>query len=234
MSRLAGAGLVVPISHCLPLPQIQPDGVTLKYNDYAWNKVWAQALQPLWLWGEGGPEPVSPALWTEPCPTCPPLESAVELGWNVSPPAQPWGRPSTCGCPQQPSVLPSQGWGFSLGLQLLCRPCRLPMCSTWSPLLASASPTPRTRSTPQTTPRRVTWAAGRDLPPACPCLGAGGPALLPDPRLLLPAGRSQQLPGAEGFPPALPRVLQERSLPHRGELWGGLHPHTGRVGDAGP
>lgn len=22
-------------------PQVQPDGVTLKYNDYAWNKVWA-------------------------------------------------------------------------------------------------------------------------------------------------------------------------------------------------
>lgn len=86
MSRLTGAGLVVPISHCLPLPQIQPDGVTLKYNDYAWNKVRAQALQPLWLWGEGGPEPVSPAFWTEPCPTCPHLESAVELGWNVPPP----------------------------------------------------------------------------------------------------------------------------------------------------
>lgn len=99
MSRLTGAGLVVPISHCLPLPQIQPDGVTLKYNDYAWNKVRVQALQPLWLWGEGGPEPVSPAFWTEPCPTCPHLESAVELGWNVPPPpAQPWGWPGTHGC----------------------------------------------------------------------------------------------------------------------------------------
>ena len=101
MSRLAGAGLVVPISHCLPLPQIQPDGVTLKYNDYAWNKVRAPVLQPPWLWGEGGPEPVSPALWTEPCPTHPPLESAVEPGWNVAPPStalglagHPWVPPA--------------------------------------------------------------------------------------------------------------------------------------------
>lgn len=51
--RPAGASLVVPIGHCLVLPQIQPDGVTLKYNDYAWNKVRAQALQPSTAVGRG-------------------------------------------------------------------------------------------------------------------------------------------------------------------------------------
>lgn len=41
------------MGHCLVLLQIQPDGVTLKYNDYAWNKV--RALLPSVAVGRGWP-----------------------------------------------------------------------------------------------------------------------------------------------------------------------------------
>lgn len=60
----------MPFGHCLLPSQVQPDGVTLKYNDYAWNKVWAQALPP-WLRGEGGPELVPLACAMEPIPAAP-------------------------------------------------------------------------------------------------------------------------------------------------------------------
>lgn len=59
---------VLPISHHL-LPQIQPDGVTLKYNEYAWNKV--QALLFFVDLRRGGREPVPPALSMEPMTAAP-------------------------------------------------------------------------------------------------------------------------------------------------------------------
>lgn len=42
------------ISHVFP-PQVQPDGVTLEYNPYSWNLVWAVlwVLRDVWALGCG-------------------------------------------------------------------------------------------------------------------------------------------------------------------------------------
>lgn len=172
----------LPVSHHL-LPQIQPDGVTLKYNEYAWNKVQAQALLLFLTARWGGPEPVPPALSTELTllllpshPTHPPLESAVEQRRNVATPAQPWGGPGSCGCclgrGQQPLASLSQT-RVSPDCWFLCCLRRLPTSSTWSLPLVSASHTPMTRSMAQMTRRRVTGVQGEPCCPACPLLGMG-------------------------------------------------------------
>lgn len=179
MSHPAVSCPALPISHHL-LPQIQPDGVTLKYNEYAWNKV--QALLPFVALRWGGPEPVPPSLSIELTllllpshPTHPPLESAVEQHRNVATPAQPWGGPHSCGCchGRGQKLLAPLSQMVSPECWLLCCHHRLPTSFIWSLPLVLASHTPMTRSMAQMTQRRVTVVQGDPCSPSCPLLGIG-------------------------------------------------------------